>query len=101
MELECQCGWYTFDQGKTLQWYSPDAPVVHSVEPGGPADRAGIRPGDVLLQADGRALTTAQGGRYLGTVSPGQEMTLRVRRGKETLSLEITPRAPRRSRQPF
>jgi putative serine protease PepD len=35
----------------------PDA--VGSVSPGGPADRAGIKPGDIIIEIDGKAVDTA------------------------------------------
>jgi S1-C subfamily serine protease len=99
MELECDaCGWYGSARGPA--WFSNTAPVVHAVEAGGPADNAGFRPGDVLLKVDGQMITGA-GGRHLGELIPGKPVTFQVRRGKQFLDLQITPRAPQRQRQRF
>jgi len=37
----------------------PEGALVSSVEKGGPADRAGLKPGDVITQADGQAIVTS------------------------------------------
>ena len=99
MALECgACGWYQSADGPA--WYSSTAPVVHTVEPAGPAGKAGFRPGDILLKVDGLLITSA-GGRHLGELAPGRPVTFQVRRGKQLLDLEITPRTPQGQRQRF
>ncbi len=54
-------------------------PVVDSVVPGSPAQKAGIAPGDVILEIDGRD-ARAQGALR---VTPGVRYTYRIRRGSE------------------
>ena len=62
---------------------------------GGPADRAGIREGDVLLLLDGHSFVGEEGGRALGRLEPGRALTLQYLKGGETLATTtITPRAP-------
>ncbi len=46
---------------------------VSVVYPGGPAQRAGIRPGDVLTQIDGKAIDTLEGAEQLQRLSSGGE----------------------------
>lgn len=99
MELECgDCGWRTAPDGAP-SWYSPTLPKVRSVEPGGPADQAGIRPGDLLLEIDRRSFSGNSAGRYLGKLRSGQKVTLEIQRGTEKRSVAITPMdgAPTRS----
>jgi S1-C subfamily serine protease len=64
---------------------------VTDVSPGGPAERAGVRRGDVILRIDG---VTVSGSEVLrGEISsllPGQTVTLRVRRGDAMLDIPVT-----------
>jgi S1-C subfamily serine protease len=97
MELECgACGWYATPLGP--QWRSREPPVIRSVELDGPAEQAGVQPGDVLLRLDGKLITVALAANQL---APGRPVTLQVRRGNALLDLEITPRKPGRQTKPF
>lgn len=61
---------------------------VGEVVPRSPADAAGIQPGDVILQIDGRPvrrIEDMQG--YLRRKQPGERITLRVWRDGQTLEL--------------
>ena len=62
----------------------PEGALVASVEKGGPADRAGLESGDVILKADGKPIV-ASGDlpALIGEASPGDEVALEVwRQGK-------------------
>ena len=66
-----------------------EPPVIASVDPGSPADRVGVRAGDVLVEIGGY--------RVLGSnivfaelLRPGKEITLKLRRGDETVTLVPT-----------
>ena len=49
------------------------------VEPGTPADKAGLEPGDVILQADGKPVTSADALRkYIASKKPGDILHLDV-----------------------
>ncbi|GBD28370.1 Putative serine protease HhoB [bacterium HR31] len=67
------------------------ARVVH-VEAGSAADRAGLRPGDVVVRASGRAVRGPEDLQLAtGQHPPGQPMELWVLRGPRMLRLEAVP----------
>lgn len=75
--------------------------VVYQVQPGGGADRAGLRPGDVITALNGAAISEPNTFRNLiANTAPGSEVTLTVRReGREQQVQarlgEFTPQAGR------
>ncbi|HEY8548521.1 MAG TPA: RIP metalloprotease RseP [Vicinamibacterales bacterium] len=73
--------------------YLKNPAEVVTVAPGSPAERAGIRPGDVIVRAAGEEVTTWE---QLDTVilpKAGRELTLTVRRGSELIDVTVTPDA--------
>jgi S1-C subfamily serine protease len=71
--------------------------LVQSVQHGGPADRAGIRPGDVIVALSGKPTpTTEQLALVLATLKPGQGVSVQVvrrngRRATLTVKLGTAP----------
>jgi PDZ domain len=80
------------------RWAFSEYPTLFSVDPGSPADEAGLRRGDVLLKIDGFPLITAEGARRFGQVESGQTVTWTYRRGGSERTARVTaarpPRAP-------
>lgn len=65
--------------------------TIGSVYEGTPAERAGLRPGDVVEAIDGEAVTDFEDLRArVGDKRPGDAVELRVRRSGETLALRAT-----------
>jgi S1-C subfamily serine protease/predicted esterase len=70
---------------------SPDIygapPAIASVAPGSAADQAGIKPGDVISELSGTSIIRqAQVMQFLGSRYEGDIVSVKVKRGKETLS---------------
>jgi predicted metalloprotease with PDZ domain len=63
--------------------------VFTTVANGGPAERAGIAPGDVAIALDGVALTAANCDRRLRTYRHGDRLELVVFRGDELLTTKV------------
>jgi serine protease Do len=53
--------------------------AVNAVEKGGPAEKAGIEPGDVILKFDGKTVTSSSDlPRVVGATRPGSKVTIQV-----------------------
>jgi signal transduction histidine kinase len=73
-----------------LTWLLAEGQIL-SVAPGGPGERAGLRPGDVVLAIDGRPLV--QTPLYAGWL-PGQPVVLTIQRGFETREIPLILEPP-------
>jgi serine protease Do len=72
---------------------------VTAVEKDGPASKAGLKPGDIVLKVDGRDVAaSAAFQRWVAEAKPGETLKLEVKRGDETLKLELRVEAPPRQR---
>jgi putative serine protease PepD len=61
------------------------------IVPGGPADQAGLEPGDVVLSIDGKRVDGAD--ELIIAIrahEPGEVVTLEVQRGEDTMSFDVT-----------
>jgi len=65
-------------------------PRLRDIDPRG-AGGGVLREGDVLVAVDGRLITTAEGGRRLGSLKPGEEVVLTLRRGGREAYATVTP----------
>ncbi len=69
----------------------PSGALVRSVESGGPADKAGVEPGDIITKFDGRAIDKAGDlPRIVGSVKPGTKSTVQVFRRGSSRELGVT-----------
>jgi serine protease DegQ len=65
--------------------------LIAGVLRGGPADRAGIRPGDVLLAVDGKSVTdSASLLNLIAVLPPGKVVQLRLLRERTEMQLMVT-----------
>ena len=66
--------------------------LVVRIEPGSPADKAGLRDGDVVLELGGKPVAgPAELARLVEVVKPGTETALRVWRGGATVKVVVKP----------
>jgi serine protease Do len=64
---------------------------VQDVTRGGPADKAGIKPGDVIRKFDGRTVTDSEQLLAMAaTASPGSTVPVEILRNGELLTLKVT-----------
>ncbi|HTX48340.1 MAG TPA: Do family serine endopeptidase [Caulobacteraceae bacterium] len=87
--------------GATVQSLSPDlasslglpaakGAIVDQLSPGGPAQQAGLRTGDVILAADGKSVDDASAlTRQVALAHPGDDITLAVVRDGERRLIQV------------
>jgi serine protease Do len=65
--------------------------LISSVEKGGPADKAGVRPSDVILKFDGKAVnSSADLPRIVAAIKPGSKVSVQLwRKGSKDVSLVV------------
>lgn len=93
----------TQDLALSFGLQSTDGALISGVLRGSPAEKAGIRPGDILVELDGRAVVGAREMlEMVAELAPGQRTLFKLRRSGRALDLPVeigrrpTPPANRR-----
>ncbi|KAA0014244.1 Do family serine endopeptidase [Billgrantia pellis] len=80
----------TSDLAASFGLQTPRGVVISGVVPDGPADHAGLRPGDVLLEVDGRPILDARAAMSdIAAIQPGATLPLTVVRSGEKLTINL------------
>lgn len=70
---------------------SPNGALIAGVLRGGPADKAGIKPGDILLEVDGKPIKDSSAMlNQISALSPGKPAALKLLRSKAELALQVS-----------
>ena len=81
----------TKDVAESIGLGKPVGALVRSVEPGGPAEKAGLEPGDIITRVDGKAVERSTDlPRFIGAIKPGARTTLQVFRRGQSRDLPLT-----------
>lgn len=76
------------DDGVALGLPKGRGELINRVEPGGPAEKAGVKTGDIVLKVNGRDVTVDETLSYLvANVKPGEAIRLDVNRDGRNLAL--------------
>jgi serine protease Do len=68
----------------------PMGALVSSVEKGGPAEKAGVEAGDIILRFDGKPVASSEDlPRLVGATKPGSKVPLQVWRNKAAKDLQV------------
>ncbi len=98
LECECTISYLKNEPGRALYEFRSE-PRIWNIFKDGPANKK-LREGDVVIAVDGSLITTAEGGRKFGGLTPGVPVTLTVRRGATEIDVTITPEAKCREWKP-
>ena len=91
--FECSnCAMFTARDDGRRSWNFSAEPTVRTVEPGSPADGK-IEDGDRLVAIDGHLITTGEGGDRLANLTPGETVSIVVRRGSRERTVAVVPRS--------
>jgi serine protease Do len=86
-----QIGPVTREVAESIGLGKPRGALVSSVERDGPASRAGVQAGDIILRVDGRDVERSTDlPRIIGGTAPGSRATLQVFRRGQTRDLNVT-----------
>lgn len=81
----------TKELAQSFRLKEPDGALIALVEPGSPADKAGLQPGDVVLAYNGQPLEDANKlPRLVAATKPGQSATLRIWRDGKAEDVKFT-----------
>jgi serine protease Do len=87
------------EDAKRLGLPNPSGALLRVVVPGGPADRAGLRPDDVVVGLEGQPVPGPDRLRWLASLAGvGRNVTLRVIRAGRTFDIQV--RLEELSREP-
>ena len=94
----------TAEIARSMGMSTPQGALVADIWPNGPAARAGLRQGDVIVSVDGRPAVDAAAVSYaISSRRPGETLKLGVRRGggeqQLTLKAAAPPATPARDQQ--
>lgn len=85
----------TGDLASTLGLDRPSGVLINKLHPGGPADKAGIEVGDVILRIDGFEVNDMQSARYrLATLEVGAKADVIIVRGGKERKVGLRLKAP-------
>jgi len=70
---------------------APNGALIAGVLRGGPADKAGVKPGDILMEVEGKAITDSSSMlNQISALSPGKPAALKLMRGKTEVTLQVS-----------
>jgi serine protease Do len=92
----------TSDIAASLGLSRPGGVLIKQVYPGGPLDRAGVKPGEVVESVDGAAVDDMQSLNYrIATHKPGEKVRMHIAAGRSardvTVTLALPPDGPRQA----
>jgi serine protease Do len=81
----------TDDLARSLGMKESKGAIISDLTPGAPAEKAGLKPGDVVLEADGRVIEdNSDLSQYIASRAPGATVRLKILRDGKEQTLPVT-----------
>jgi len=81
--------------GMQIESLTPAGVVIATVAPGSPAERAGLDPGDIIVEVNNQPVnSTSDVTQAIGGLRPGEQVQIEVSRGSTVYSTAATLTAP-------
>ncbi|MDQ3195393.1 MAG: Do family serine endopeptidase [Pseudomonadota bacterium] len=93
----------TADLAESFKLPNTDGVLISGVLRGGPADKAGVKPGDILISVDGKSVTDSTSMlNLIAVLQPGAKATVEIarERNRKTVQVEVGKRPQQVSRRP-
>ena len=84
---------FVLSRGADIPLWESGPPLIGSVAAGSPAEQAGIKPGDLVREVEGKPITSWKDLDYSYMPKPDRELTVLLDRGGQTITTHVTPRA--------
>jgi S1-C subfamily serine protease len=85
----------TGDIASSLGMARPQGVLVSDIYPGGPADKAGVKTGDVIVSLNNQPLNDAAALNYqINLLSPGDSVSAQLLRGGKSITVSLKAEAP-------
>jgi len=80
----------TIDLAESFKFATSAGALIAGVQKGGPAERGGVKPGDILVAVNGRPVADPHSMlNIVAALRPGEKVPLKVRREAKELDLEV------------
>ena len=84
---------FVLTRGADIPLWESGPPLIGTVAAGSPAEQAGIKPGDVVREVEGKPIATWRDLDYSYMPKPNRELTITLDRGGQTITTRVTPKA--------
>lgn len=90
LSFQCSECALRIEEDSARVWSFSEPPLIVSVEAGSPASRAGLRSGDQIVTVEGDAITSSEGGRRFGAITPGDRVVIGYTRDGRSRTATVT-----------
>ena len=84
---------FVLSRGADIPLWESGPPLIGTVASGSPAEQAGIKPGDLVREVEGKSIASWKDLDYSYMPKPDRELTISLDRAGQTVTTHVTPKA--------